>query len=83
MKIYIIISLLLIPLFVTSQNNISGIVLENNTSNNEIVLPGASVYWMDSSEGVVTDFDGKFSISNTGNYNSLIISYVGYKTDTY
>ncbi len=72
----------LIPLLLSSQNNLSGVVLEQNSSNNEIVLPGANVYWLDSSEGVVTDFDGKFNISNTGNYTNLVISYVGFKTDT-
>ena len=82
MKIYLSIYFLLLPLFIASQNNITGVVFENNPSNNQMALPGASVYWMDSSEGVVTDFDGKFSISNTGSYTNLIISYVGYKTDT-
>ena len=53
---------MLLPLFIASQNNITGVVFENNPSNNQMALPGASVYWMDSSEGVVTDFDGKFSI---------------------
>ena len=72
----------LIPILLSSQNNLSGVVLEQNSSNNEIVLPGANVYWLDSSEGVVTDFDGKFNISNTGNYTNLVISYVGFKTDT-
>ncbi|MDE0967452.1 MAG: carboxypeptidase-like regulatory domain-containing protein, partial [Flavobacteriaceae bacterium] len=72
----------LIPILLSSQNNLSGVVLEQNPSNDEIVLPGANVYWLDSSEGVVTDFDGEFNIPNTGDYTNLVISYVGYKTDT-
>ncbi|MDC0552457.1 TonB-dependent receptor, partial [Flavobacteriaceae bacterium] len=50
--------------------------------NAEIVLPGANVYWMNTTEGVITNLDGEFTISNSGNYSNLIISYVGFKSDT-
>ncbi len=45
-------------------------------------MPGANVYWMNTAEGVVTNLDGEFTISNSGNYSNLIISYVGFKSDT-
>ena len=45
-------------------------------------MPGANVYWMNTAEGVVTNLDGEFTISNSGNYTNLIISYVGFKSDT-
>jgi len=45
-------------------------------------LPGANVYWMNTTEGVITNLDGEFTISNSGNYSNLIISYVGFKSDT-
>ncbi|MDA9285193.1 TonB-dependent receptor [Flavobacteriaceae bacterium] len=72
----------LIPLALISQTNISGIVLEQSSTNAEIVLPGANVYWMNTTEGVITNLDGEFTISNSGNYSNLIISYVGFKSDT-
>ncbi|MDB9712280.1 TonB-dependent receptor [Flavobacteriaceae bacterium] len=72
----------LIPILLSSQTYIRGVVFEENSSSKEIVLAGANVYWMDSSEGVITNLDGEFNISNTGNYNNLIISYVGFKSDT-
>ena len=82
MKYFLTNLIFLIPLAIISQTNISGIVLEKSSTESEIVLPGANVYWMDTAEGVVTNLDGEFNISNSGNYNKLIISYVGFKSDT-
>ena len=82
MKYFLTNLIFLIPLAIISQANISGIVLEKSSTESEIVLPGANVYWMDTTEGVVTNLDGEFNISNSGNYNKLIISYVGFKSDT-
>ena len=74
--------LVLIPILLASQTNITGVVFEGSTDDNDIVLAGANVYWMDSTEGVITNLDGEFTISNSGNYTNLIISYVGFKSDT-
>ena len=35
-----------------------------------------------SNQGAVTDFDGKFSISNVATESSLEVSYIGYQTVT-
>ena len=43
---------------------------------------GASVMVKGTSTGSVTDFDGKFSIQNVPSGASLVISYVGYATQT-
>ncbi|MDC1321115.1 TonB-dependent receptor [Flavobacteriaceae bacterium] len=82
MKHFLTNIIFLIPLALISQTNISGIVLEQSSTNAEIVLPGANVYWMNTTEGVITNLDGEFTISNSGNYSNLIISYVGFKSDT-
>ena len=82
MKLLLSKIIFLIPILLSSQTYIRGVVFEENSSSKEIVLAGANVYWMDSSEGVITNLDGEFNISNTGNYNNLIISYVGFKSDT-
>ena len=50
--------------------------------NEHLPLPGANVYWLDTSVGTVTDFGGKFTIPYESSYTKLIISFVGYKTDT-
>ena len=82
MKHFLTNIIFLIPFALVSQTNISGIVLEKSSTESEIILPGANVYWMNTAEGVVTNLDGKFTISNSGNYKNLIISYVGFKSDT-
>jgi len=64
-----------------SQEKLEGIVLES-ANGKETPLPGANVYWLNSSIGSMTDEDGKFSISYESSYTKLVISYVGFKTDT-
>ncbi|NNL81991.1 MAG: TonB-dependent receptor, partial [Winogradskyella sp.] len=41
-----------------------------------------NVYWLNTTVGAMTDIDGEFSIPYETAYNKLIISYVGFKTDT-
>ncbi len=45
-------------------------------------LPGASVLVQGTSIGTVTDIDGKFSIEVPEGSSSLVISYIGYQTQT-
>ena len=74
--------LLLVPTIVFSQESISGVILESNDKNQEIGLAGANVYWLGTEVGTVTDIDGSFVLSYKPEYNRLVISYVGFKTDT-
>ena len=78
----IVFILLVLPLAAFSQNEISGEIVEVNSENKEVPLPGANVYWLNTTVGDVTDFDGKFTIPYQDDYRQLVISYVGYKTDT-
>jgi outer membrane receptor for ferrienterochelin and colicins len=73
--------ILILPFFSFSQSSVDGVVMERN-SNNTIALPGANVYWMNSQIGTVTNIKGVFSIPFSGEYNTLIISYVGFESDT-
>ena len=45
-----------------SQEKITGTILEANENKEEILLPGANVYWQGTSVGTTTDIDGKFSL---------------------
>jgi hypothetical protein len=45
-------------------------------------IQGASIYWLNGKEGVVTNEKGEFSISENDNSNKLVISIVGFKSDT-
>ncbi len=65
-----------------SQDKINGIIMEANEKKQAMGLPGANVFWLNTSVGTVTDIDGKFSIPYKKNYTRLVISYVGFKTDT-
>ena len=78
----IIYILIVFPTFLFSQEKISGMIMEANEKNEHIGLAGANVYWLNTSVGTVTDIDGKFSLSYTKEYTKLVISYVGFKTDT-
>jgi outer membrane receptor for ferrienterochelin and colicin len=56
--------------------------MEANDENEHQGLSGANVYWLNSQVGTITSEDGSFGIPFTGEYNRLIISHVGFRTDT-
>ena len=70
-----------LSLMLSAQDQLKGVILETS-SGQEMPLPGANVYWLDSSIGAITAEDGTFSIPYKFSYNQLVISYVGFKTDT-
>ncbi|NND63248.1 MAG: TonB-dependent receptor [Flavobacteriaceae bacterium] len=80
MKKYILI-ILLLPFGINAQDTLTGTILDG-TSENQEGLGGANVVWLDTTVGAVTDFDGNFSIPFESDYKQLVISYVGYTTDT-
>ena len=78
----IIYILLALPFLMFSQDQLSGEILEVNTENNTFPVVGANVFWLNTSVGAVTDIDGKFTIPYETSYKQLVVSYVGYQTDT-
>ena len=58
------------------QKNIEGII----TTEDGMPLPGASVIEQGTSNGTVSDFDGKYSLTLTAPDAILEISYMGYRT---
>lgn len=78
---YLLYILLMFPLCVFSQEKLKGTLTEN-VNNKEVPLSGANVYWLDTQVGAVTDFDGNFEIPYQKEYKKLVISFVGYETDT-
>lgn len=71
-----------LPLLAIAQTQITGRVLEAHPKNNPIGLAGANVYWQDSPIGTITQNDGTFAIPYSIEYNKLIISFVGFQSDT-
>ena len=65
--------------FLNAQNLISGTVYSDSLEN---PLPGANVYWLSNEKGTVTDINGMFSLDSYPTSTKLIISYVGFISDT-
>lgn len=65
-----------------SQNTITGTIYETAESGEDIPLSGANVFWKDTAVGTITDLDGNFEIPYRKEYHALVVSYVGFKTDT-
>lgn len=82
MKLYIYLLIGVLPFISFSQEKVEGMIMEANPENKHIGLPGANVYWMNSQTGTITNDEGLFSIPFSKEYNKLIISYVGFKSDT-
>lgn len=81
MKKWIMI-ILILPFAVLSQDTLEGRIIDEDAKKEPKGLSGANVYWLDSTLGAVTDFDGNFSIPYKSNYTQLVISYIGYQSDT-
>ena len=83
MNKYIIVCLTaLIPYLTFSQEKVEGMVMEASEGNKHLGLSGANVYWMGSQIGTMTNEEGLFAIPYKKEYNKLIISYIGYESDT-
>ena len=81
MKIYKILLISLCGLYLNAQDTLEGRVLAKN-GNETIPLIGASIYWMNTDTGTVSNEEGKFSLPYLGTDKKLIISYLGFKSDT-
>ncbi|MGL5318830.1 MAG: carboxypeptidase-like regulatory domain-containing protein, partial [Bacteroidales bacterium] len=57
---------------------IKGVVID------EVKAPiyAANVFWLGTTDGVVTDLEGNFTMTRSNKSNRLVVSYVGYKSDT-
>lgn len=59
-----------------SQTKAGGRVFDNF----DIPVPFANVLFKDSNKGTITDENGRFYIESDSNYDTLVISFVGYQT---
>lgn len=75
-KICLFILVVLFPLSLSA--HIHGLVLDDKGN----ALPGANVWWMNTTMGGVTDADGHFEIEPTHATRRLITSFMGYVSDT-
>ncbi|HQQ98464.1 MAG TPA: TonB-dependent receptor [Cyclobacteriaceae bacterium] len=73
--------LMLLPLFVQAQK-LMGVVVEKDNTGKDQPLPGANVYWSGTTKGTTTRDNGVFLIDRIAGNQKLVISFVGYKSDT-
>ncbi len=79
MKKYIILMLMaLASIGVSAQSTVNGTVVD---SNGEPII-GATVMVKGTSTGTVTDFDGNFTLPNVPAKAQLVVSYIGYLSQT-
>ena len=82
MKIILtVLNLLLISNILLAQEKIKGQIY-SKLNEDLIPISGVNVYWLDTSKGTISNEDGKFSIPKNNNTNKLILSFIGFQTDT-
>ena len=82
MKKIIFSILILIPIITFSQTQFKGMIMDKNNPKDNLGVYGANVHWLGTSIGTVTNEKGWFTISYEKTYKKLVVSYIGYKTDT-
>ena len=83
MKKYILNSfILLFPIFILAQTNLKGMIMDQENPKDNLGVAGATVNWLNTNIGTITNEKGWFTIPFKKEYKKLVISYIGYKTDT-
>ena len=83
MKKYIINSFLLfMPFIIFSQSTFRGMIMDKNNPKDNLGLEGATVFWLNTNVSAITNAKGWFAIDYKPDYKKLVVSYLGYKTDT-
>ena len=81
MKKHILLLLIFFSLKTYAQENLDGRVLAKEAKET-IPLIGANVFWLNTQIGTITDEEGKFSLPYLGPEELLVMSYIGFKSDT-
>ena len=61
---------------------VRGLVMEENNKGTFKPLEGASVIWLSTNKGTITNKEGMFELAHEHELDQLIISYTGFKSDT-
>ncbi|KRD11019.1 SusC/RagA family TonB-linked outer membrane protein [Flavobacterium sp. Root901] len=70
---------LLLPFTVLAQNTLSGTVVDKATGQ---PIPGVNVNVQGAPSGASTGFDGNYQLSNVKSGSKIVVSFIGYKTQT-
>jgi outer membrane receptor for ferrienterochelin and colicins len=74
--------MLIFPIYILAQTNLKGIILDNQNPKDNLGVAGATVNWLNTNIGAITNEKGWFIIPFKKEYKTLVVSYIGYKTDT-
>ena len=69
----------MLPFGILAQNTLKGVVLDGSSSQ---PLPGVNVLVQGTTNGVTTDFDGNFTLTNIKKGDRIVFSYIGFKDET-
>ncbi|PQJ80519.1 TonB-dependent receptor [Polaribacter porphyrae] len=83
MKKYIINSVLLfMPFIIFSQTTFKGMIMDKNNPKDNLGVEGATLHWLNTNVSAITNTKGWFTIDYKPTCKKLVVSYIGYKTDT-
>lgn len=74
--------LLIVPVLTFAQDVLKGMIMDKTYPKDQQGVFGANVYWLNTNVGTTTDEKGWFTLPYKKEYKELVVSYVGYKTDT-
>jgi outer membrane receptor for ferrienterochelin and colicin len=72
---------LFIPVMLNGQSKLEGKIYDE-ADKDQLGLPGANVVWAGTTIGAITNNAGYFSIRKVRQSDRLVVSFVGYRTDT-
>lgn len=73
-RLYVVVVALLLPLLLYAQRTVTGVVVDDNGE----PLIGAAVRVQGTTDGTITDMDGRFSLPNVVDGATVEVSYMGY-----
>jgi outer membrane receptor for ferrienterochelin and colicins len=74
--------IILFPAFIFAQTNLKGIIMDAENPKTNLGISGATVNWLHTNIGAITNDKGRFTIPYKKEYKKLVVSYIGYITDT-
>jgi outer membrane receptor for ferrienterochelin and colicins len=77
---FLVLILIIVVTLNSFAQNVTGILLDKNNEKEEPII-GATINWLGTKVATTSDIEGKFSIPRSKS-NKLIISFVGYRSDT-
>ncbi len=67
---------------IVAQQTFKGMIMDKANPKDNLGVFGANVHWLDTKVGTTTNEKGWFEIPYKKEYKKLVVSFVGYKTDT-